>query len=494
MTNRLSHELGLRRRTFLRAGTLAGAAGGAALLSGCSADGESSSPATTPGGRTVQPVPAQEDGTDVYELTCDQIPNHSTGVYPNACDPWPILPVERTWRFPMYPEADPEKIARLVPTPTISASNTGGVFGIAVNGVRFHTNAPFWKTRPELGWQFEQTGHGVGMYFGLDHNNAHTHPLDGYHYHALPWGLLDLLSREKSEAGHCSPMLLMGWAADGYPIYAPFVDSEYYFGASAAGGRAEIRSSYRLKTGYRPQPSEDDPNQPGGIYDGTFAQDYEYVAGSGDLDECNGRFGRTPEYPDGIYHYFVTRDFPSIPRFWRGTPNPSFILPPPDGEPIMLLPLMGPSINWQPPSHEDLLGNTANAALFQRRPFPPRTSTRAPLQSITVDGFTYLFMVSSDDGKVYTCARPEQADDWSSWAPLPGQEYAALENSQPVSLDLVDGTLYVTQTVELPATAESGPYPYRIPYGLPHHRIQTLHGRLSGGEWVHGGSALDEEP
>jgi len=517
MRNSSKQESDLRRRSFLRAGTLAGAAGGAALLAGCaskassvlsnaggmgssaggdSGEGGAGGMASSDGAVPAQTVPlvaATENGSEVWEMTCDQIPNHSTGLYPNASDPCPILPVKGTWRFPRNPEKDPKKIAQLVPTPTISAENTGGVFGMAINGVRFHTNAPFWKTRPDLGWQFEQTGHDVGMYFGLDHNNAHTHPIDGYHYHAIPWGLIDLLVKEKSSSGSCAPMLLMGWAADGYPVYAPFVDSGYYLGKSGKG-RAEIRSSYRLKAGQRPQPSADDSDQPGGIYDGTFAQDYEYVEGLGDLDECNGRFGKTPEFPEGIYHYFVTRDFPSIPRFWRGTPNPSFIMAPPEGEPVMLLPLMGPSINWQPASQTDLLGNRANSALFQEQAMPAKTSTRASLQTLTVDGYCYAFMVSSIDSKVYMSARSEGGADWSPWLLLPGQDYPALESSQPVSLDLSKGTLYVTQTVELPVSAGPGPYPYEPPYGIANHRIQTLSGVLQAGKWVHRGSALDTEP
>ena len=59
--------------------------------------------------------------------------------------------------------------------------------------------------------------------------------------------------------------------------------------------------------------------RPGGKYDGTFTADYEYVAGSGDLDECNGRFGVTPEYPQGIYYYCITEEFPQLARQWRGT-------------------------------------------------------------------------------------------------------------------------------------------------------------------------------
>ena len=41
---------------------------------------------------------------------------------------------------------------------------------------------------------------------------------------------------------------------------------------------------------------------------GTFAEDYEYVKGSGDLDEFNGRFTKTSEYPQGTYAYFLTTD------------------------------------------------------------------------------------------------------------------------------------------------------------------------------------------
>jgi hypothetical protein len=51
---------------------------------------------------------------------------------------------------------------------------------------------------------------------------------------------------------------------------------------------------------------------------GTFTQDYEYVAGSGDLDECNGRFGVTPEFPNGIYHYYITDTYPFIQRCVKG--------------------------------------------------------------------------------------------------------------------------------------------------------------------------------
>jgi hypothetical protein len=58
-------------------------------------------------------------------------------------------------------------------------------------------------------------------------------------------------------------------------------------------------------------------------------QDYEWAHGNGDLDERNGHIGATPEYPNGIYHYVLTSEFPFVPRIWRGTPDASFTHPSP---------------------------------------------------------------------------------------------------------------------------------------------------------------------
>jgi hypothetical protein len=81
-----------------------------------------------------------------------------------------------------------------------------------------------------------------------------------------------------------------------------------------------MKSSYQLKKGARPT----EENGPGGSYDGRFTQDFEFVRGRGDLDECNGRFGKTPEFPDGTYYYCISAEFPFVPRMWRGEPDASF--------------------------------------------------------------------------------------------------------------------------------------------------------------------------
>jgi len=48
---------------------------------------------------------------------------------------------------------------------------------------------------------------------------------------------------------------------------------------------------------------------------GAFIEDYSYVAGSGSLDQYNGRFCITPDFPNGTYAYFATEDVDSNPVY-----------------------------------------------------------------------------------------------------------------------------------------------------------------------------------
>ena len=59
------------------------------------------------------------------------------------------------------------------------------------------------------------------------------------------------------------------------------------------GTLREIRSSYRLKEGTRPGGDEG----PGGVHDGTFIADWEYVPGAGDLDDVVALGCKT--FPEG---------------------------------------------------------------------------------------------------------------------------------------------------------------------------------------------------
>jgi len=93
---------------------------------------------------------------------------------------------------------------------------------------------------------------------------------------------------------------IIGWAYDGSPIYGPY---GYTSPLSSSSGISRMTSSYSLvSTPVSGRPSV--INYPLG----SFIDDYEFVNGSGTLDQHNGRFCVTPEYPDGIYAYFITVD------------------------------------------------------------------------------------------------------------------------------------------------------------------------------------------
>ena len=111
--------------------------------------------------------------------------------------------------------------------------------------------------------------------------------------------------------------LLIGYAADGFPIYGPY---GYKKPGKASASLKKLKPSFRIKAGLRPGA----PAGPGGEYTGVFVEDYEYVEGLGDLDATNGRFGITAEYPEGTYYYVISDGFPYIPRAFQGTPDASF--------------------------------------------------------------------------------------------------------------------------------------------------------------------------
>jgi len=225
------------------------------------------------------------------------IPDHSTGAFPNEGNPNTISEQNYEYRVPK----EPAKTGYSTPLGMYP-------FGVAINGVPFDPGAnEFWQNNPRSGWQYEAMY--LGARLGLDQNNAHVQPNGAYHYHGIPTGLLQKL------AAHGKPVLI-GYAADGFPIYGPY---GYKDPKDKNSGLKKLKSSYKLKDGARAS----NPG-PGSRYDGAFTQDFQYVKGLGDLDDCNGVFGITPEYPQGTYHYAITDAFPFIPRGFKGTPDESF--------------------------------------------------------------------------------------------------------------------------------------------------------------------------
>ncbi len=242
---------------------------------------------------------------DKRVLEANGIPEHRVGMFPNRGNPHSIAAQHYHFEIPVNP-----KIAEKI-TPAHDPTNRQGPpnrpFGIAMNGVLFDPGtAEFWMGDRAADWNYDALGGAVGL--GLDENHAHVQPNGAYHYHGLSMPFLQQLGLNK---GKHSPQV--GWAADGFPIYALY---GYRNAKDPHSSIVEFKSSFRLKSGMRPGGKKG----PGGKYDGAFTRDFEYVKGSGTLDECNGRFCVTPEFPEGTYAYFLTADWPVIPRNFRGTP------------------------------------------------------------------------------------------------------------------------------------------------------------------------------
>ena len=238
---------------------------------------------------------------DYRVLRANGVAAHSTGAFPNRGNPHTIKEQNYVFRIP----ADPRMTGSIIPLGLHS-------FGLAVNGVPFDPGAAEWFLGDRnSSWQYEALSGAVPL--GVDENHAHVQPSGAYHYHGLPTGLLSELN--VSRKAH-SPII--GWAADGFPIYALY---GYQNKDDKTSAVVEMTSSHQLRSGNRP----DTGSNPGGRYDGTFLADYEYVEGSGTLDECQGRVAVTPDFPEGTYAYFLTEAWAVIPRCYKGTPSNDFV-------------------------------------------------------------------------------------------------------------------------------------------------------------------------
>ena len=217
-------------------------------------------------------------------------------------------------------------------TPT---NTTGGNIGIFMNGVALfdYRDGVSWsnalqalKGGPLMGmgdnaWNRDAV---VGERLGFD--CAKGHPAMGnYHHHQNPSAfsldrkvistVCDLYAADGLyvlDSTKHSPLL--GYTYDGFPIYGAYG----YKNADGTGGITRIKSSFFLRnitdrTVYANGSDVIDGPAVSTTYPlGYFREDYGYIAPSASLpdylDEHNGRFCVTPEYPKGIYCYFATVD------------------------------------------------------------------------------------------------------------------------------------------------------------------------------------------
>jgi len=248
---------------------------------------------------------------DVRIITSNAIPNHTVGQFPTQGNPNKILEQEKQYTIDLTPTLAKQKTH--VYDGGIDKGKPSYVFGVAINGVKFEPSANEYfrhaaTNEPNYEWTLEPLSDEVNL--GEDYNNAHVQPNGEYHYHGTPTGLVASFDKSK--------MTLVGWAADGFPMYYKM---GYKDVMDANSGVIQLKSSYVLRQGERPG---DGISAPDGKYSGKYVRDYEYKADYGDLDECNGRTGVTPEFPEGTYYYVVSDEFPSASRCFMGTPSDDF--------------------------------------------------------------------------------------------------------------------------------------------------------------------------
>jgi hypothetical protein len=281
-----------------------------------------STPITDAVAANVQSV--KYSATSVYIAT-NGIPAYVTGPFldgnpnlagsQNAIFKMPLNPVKNTG----------------APTAT-----TGGNIGLFVNGVALfdYRDGVSWSNAsqtvgggPIMGvkgdgvWNRDAV---VGERLGFDCSKGHPAGTN-YHHHQNPsafkldlnvistiCNLYDADGLYTIDSTKHSP--LIGFAYDGFPIYGAYA----YKNVDGTGGIVRMKSSYNLRNITTRNKYADGSTVTAGpdvntTYPlGYFREDYEYIAttaGTPDyLDEHNGRFCVTPEYPDGIYCYFATVD------------------------------------------------------------------------------------------------------------------------------------------------------------------------------------------
>jgi hypothetical protein len=171
-----------------------------------------------------------------------------------------------------------------------------GEVAIAINGVPFYgpedgpggdavasQHGAYEEDRQPivLGVCHAHNGQGGTFHYHADANCLHWHPEEGEDMFDYDTSTPAAVAQNTANGSHSA---VIGVGMDGYPIYG-------LWGYDDQMNVVEMKSSYQLKAG-----------ETG--YNGI--DDYEYISGLGHLDVCNGHFGPTPEFPDGIYHYHST--------------------------------------------------------------------------------------------------------------------------------------------------------------------------------------------
>jgi len=214
-----------------------------------------------------------------------------------------------------------------------AVSTPMGNIGVFINGVAMFncSDGVSWKssTGAFAGGPLGGSGDGVWnrdaiVYEKAGFDCAKGHPAGtNYHHHQNPsafdldltpistiCNLYDADGLYAIDSTVHSP--LIGFAYDGFPVYGAYG----YKNTDGTGGIIRMKSSWKLRnitvrnTLYTGASVTAGPNVSTTYPLGSFKEDYEFITPTSSeyLDEHNGRFCKTPEYPNGIYCYFATVD------------------------------------------------------------------------------------------------------------------------------------------------------------------------------------------
>lgn len=214
-----------------------------------------------------------------------------------------------------------------------STSTTPGNIGIFINGVALfdYRDGASWKSSTGTIAGGPAGGMGDGVWnrdavvaerLGFDCIKGHP-AMGNYHHHQNPsaykldlnvistiCNMYDADGLYVIDSSQHSP--LIGYAYDGFPIYGAYA----WQNTNGTGPVVRMKSSYSLRnisvrnTYANGNSVTAGPNVSTNYPLGYFREDYEFISSSDPdrLDEHNGRFCFTPEYPAGTYAYFCTVD------------------------------------------------------------------------------------------------------------------------------------------------------------------------------------------
>lgn len=286
----------------------------------------------------------------------------TSGLAGHIMGPW-YLDAAKLNLFPNYP-SNTAKVYRIPRNPTIPAAKSLtplGASGCMVNGVSMfdmrdafsYVSASVTDATPTNGL----TGDGVWNRDGYHNEGVSFDPAlahqagNNYHYHAQPIGLRYQLgdnvnynpvtnrySEKPGPVTKHSPIL--GWAADGLPVYGPY---GYSGSMNPNSGVRRMISGYVLRngdngttnlaiTGRTTLPAwaqriqtvafRSGPTVSTNYALGHYLEDYDYLGDRGytagvqfDLNEYNVRWCVTPEFPSGTWAYFTTIKSDGTPAY-----------------------------------------------------------------------------------------------------------------------------------------------------------------------------------